>query len=340
MAWIRPYVTSKGERRYSVVWRDAAGRQRERVAGPLRKDALTLKRDIERRLALGHLYEEEAPLLGVYLDEWLERYAAHGAAERTVKSATSLLRAFDSLRDVPVDELAAARVEDAVTRLVKRAPTRGLGALVHLRHALRDAQVRGVRVDPAIFLLKAPRLPEARRRFLSWAEVEALAEAMPDDSLNRAVRFAALTGLRRGEQGALTRLDVNPAERFVVVRRGKTRGSRRRVELGATAARIAAEQLLSGALWPQIADRAFDRVWDTAKTTAGVECRWHDLRHTYAALMAATGAHPKVLADQMGHSSIRVTMDVYGHLFPGATSGAADALDALVSEPAADEATS
>jgi hypothetical protein len=57
--------------------------------------------------------------------------------------------------------------------------------------------------------------------------------------------------------------------------------------------------------------------------------RFHDLRHTYAALMIAASAHPKYLQAQMGHSSIRVTLDLYGHLFPDANRGVLDALDAL-----------
>ena len=57
--------------------------------------------------------------------------------------------------------------------------------------------------------------------------------------------------------------------------------------------------------------------------------RFHDLRHTYAALMVAAGAHPKYLQAQMGHSSIRVTLDLYGHLFPDANRGVLDALDQL-----------
>ena len=42
----------------------------------------------------------------------------------------------------------------------------------------------------------------------------------------------------------------------------------------------------------------------------------HDLRHTAAALMIITGAHPEVIKRQLGHSLIKVRMDVYGHLFP------------------------
>ena len=45
--------------------------------------------------------------------------------------------------------------------------------------------------------------------------------------------------------------------------------------------------------------------------------------------MVAAGAHPKYLQAQMGHSSIRVTLDLYGHLFPDANRGVLDALDAI-----------
>ncbi len=44
--------------------------------------------------------------------------------------------------------------------------------------------------------------------------------------------------------------------------------------------------------------------------------RFHDLRHSAAALMIAHGAHPKLIQTRLGHSNIRVTLDVYGHLFP------------------------
>jgi integrase len=43
----------------------------------------------------------------------------------------------------------------------------------------------------------------------------------------------------------------------------------------------------------------------------------HGLRHTCGAWLAMTGAHPKVVQTVMRHSSITLTMDTYGHLFPG-----------------------
>jgi integrase len=58
--------------------------------------------------------------------------------------------------------------------------------------------------------------------------------------------------------------------------------------------------------------------------------RFHDLRHTHASLLIAMGAHPKAIQERLGHSSITVTLDVYGHLFPGVGDELARGLDALV----------
>jgi hypothetical protein len=44
--------------------------------------------------------------------------------------------------------------------------------------------------------------------------------------------------------------------------------------------------------------------------------RYHDLRHTYASLLIAEGAHPRAIMERLGHSSIQVTLGTYGHLFP------------------------
>ena len=70
--------------------------------------------------------------------------------------------------------------------------------------------------------------------------------------------------------------------------------------------------------------------------------RFHDLRHTCAALLIAEGAHPKAIQQRMGHSSITVTLDRYGHLLPSLDDSLSDALDrtwrtAQVSRPSLPE---
>jgi integrase len=55
--------------------------------------------------------------------------------------------------------------------------------------------------------------------------------------------------------------------------------------------------------------------------------RFHDLRHTFASLLLQQGESPVYVRDQMGHSSIQVTVDIYGHLIPGGNKAAVDRLD-------------
>ena len=57
------------------------------------------------------------------------------------------------------------------------------------------------------------------------------------------------------------------------------------------------------------------------------DLRFHDLRRTCAAFLIANGRHLEEVKDYLGHSSIRVTSDRYGHLFPKARAELADALD-------------
>jgi integrase len=56
--------------------------------------------------------------------------------------------------------------------------------------------------------------------------------------------------------------------------------------------------------------------------------RFHDLRHTCAALLIAQAGHPKAIMERLGHSSIHFTLDRYGHLFPGLDEALTDGLAA------------
>ena len=60
--------------------------------------------------------------------------------------------------------------------------------------------------------------------------------------------------------------------------------------------------------------------------------RFHDLRHTFASLLLQNGEGLPYVKEQMGHSSIQVTVDIYGHLVPGGNRAAVDKLDVEVPE--------
>ena len=56
----------------------------------------------------------------------------------------------------------------------------------------------------------------------------------------------------------------------------------------------------------------------------------HEARHTAASLMIAAGVNVKALSEFLGHASITITLDRYGHLLPGSLSESASLLDAFL----------
>ena len=66
--------------------------------------------------------------------------------------------------------------------------------------------------------------------------------------------------------------------------------------------------------------------------------RVYDLIHTHASLLINEGVHPKRISERLGHSSIKLTMDTYGHLFEGSDRDSADKMQRMFGpETAPDE---
>ena len=73
------------------------------------------------------------------------------------------------------------------------------------------------------------------------------------------------------------------------------------------------------------------RVWWRALEVADLarSTRIHDLRHTCASLLIRQGVHPKAIQNHLGHASIQITMDRYGHLLPDQFDDLASRLDVV-----------
>ncbi len=69
---------------------------------------------------------------------------------------------------------------------------------------------------------------------------------------------------------------------------------------------------------PLFPDNIAPRYMEPALTKAGLrKFRFHDLRHTFGSLLIQAGVSPAYVQKQMGHKSIQVTIDTYGHFIPG-----------------------
>jgi integrase len=65
--------------------------------------------------------------------------------------------------------------------------------------------------------------------------------------------------------------------------------------------------------------------------------RFHDLRHTHAALLIAGGAHPKSVQARLGHASITTTLNTYGHLLPSLEEQLTEGLESAYREVDGDQ---
>jgi integrase len=146
-----------------------------------------------------------------------------------------------------------------------------------------------------------------RERFLTTAEVAALADATGHPAARGYVLLAAYTGIRRGHLLRLTRHDVQ--EGFLRLDRSSKTRTLQLVPLHPKV-RAIAEALPLG-----IGDRQLREAWTRAREETGIDCRWHDLRHTCASWLVQAGVPIYTVAQILGHSSPAVTQR-YAHLAP------------------------
>ncbi|HUP15031.1 MAG TPA: tyrosine-type recombinase/integrase [Acidimicrobiia bacterium] len=203
--------------------------------------------------------------------------------------------------------------------------------------------------------IELPPLPHEEMRFLSADEVYRLADRI-EPRYRALVLTAAFTGLRWGELVGLKAKHLNlETGRLSVVetlsevggytsfKAPKTAASKRTVTLPAGLVDVLRQHLSD---WPAVGNGLVftwqsgtpilrsnfrQRMWEPALEAAGLApLRFHDLRHSHAALLIGQGEHVKVIQSRLGHSSISVTMDTYGHLLEGLDSGTATRLDAAM----------
>ena len=200
------------------------------------------------------------------------------------------------------------------------------------KHALQWGYVK---VNPAEHLQK-PRMVKPEIEILEPAEFMSLLEHS-SDLYRVAFRTAIITGVRAGELWALQwdavdwdikRLYVHQSIWKNNFQTPKSKKSIRKIDLPddlvfelrrwKLACPISKHNLMFPSKEGQITchDNAVKRHFKPALRKAGLQqVSFHSLRHTNASLRIRAGQDFKYMSTQMGHSSINITLDTYGHLF-------------------------
>lgn len=188
--------------------------------------------------------------------------------------------------------------------------------------------------------------------FLQPGEIRALIDNSRDQKHKTMFTLDIMSGMRQGELLGLKWTDIDWFNCQVYVRRTfnhgrfyepKTEASRRAIDLGPTVMaelkkwQIACPPTELNLVFPNEFGKPMDasnlinRDFNPTLTKAKLrKIRFHDLRHTFASLLIDRGEHPKYIQNQMGHASINITMDTYGHLMKSVNQDAAKRLDEAV----------
>jgi integrase len=320
--------------------------------------------------------QETARDTGEWLDPQSGRaiFGEYGTSWLSVKRSAIALRTYVNIEGrwrnhiEPVfakREIASIRPADVrqwVADLLNggMAPDTARKVLQVLAQIFRQAEIDRLISRSPIIGIELPRaVAHQEMRFLTADEVALIAESI-EPRYRTLIFTAAYCGLRAGELGFL-RADSLDLLRGQLEVRGSLAEVGGRILEGPTKTRkvrtVAVPRFLSTMLADHLPKYAAGgyvfsapdggplrhrnfvrRQFHPAVERAGLAegLRFHDLRHTCAALLIASGTHLQEVKEHLGHASIRTTSDRYGHLYDAARERLRDRLDATFAQSPAD----
>ncbi len=326
------------------VRKHVVGHSRKEVAEKL--DAL-LRAHRERRPI-----PDQRLKLGPFLRAWLDEVARPSLRASTYKSYDDILRLhlIPGLGRIAVAKLTPDDVQSFLNAKLASglSPRRVQYLHAVLRRALVTAERWGLCSRNVARLVDPPRVPRHEISPLTPEQARQLLDAAVDDRLHPLYVTALATGLRQGELLALRWDDVDLDRRTLRVRHTlarvngrltllepKTERSRRTVilpdvvivSLRAHRTRQRMERLVAGSRWTEsghvfttivgtpIEAAAVTRAFHAALRRAGLpRSRFHDLRHAAATFLLGYGFTLEDVKNLLGHSSIVLTSNTYGHV--------------------------
>ena len=343
-------LTKEKETRYDCSWW-SGGKKRSKTFSK-KHDASRFLASVVTETHNGSYQQTRAVVMSDVFDEWekhLDVKLQQGRLKPSTKKAyLSMLRkhlrpAFGACRS---DKLTVNVVQEWERRCAAALAAGTLSAkyfnnlLATLRVVLSWARGRGQRYlthDPLTEIRPVP-VERRERRFLEPQELSALLDAVEGERDRTILYLLAYSGLRRGELFGLQWKDLDENTNRLQVRRSlfqgaltrpKTQHSERTVDLPepiVVRLQVYREQYPSigeGFVFrteeghPLDPDNWYKRVFvpTVKRADLTVDVTVHTMRHGYASLLINQGESIKYVSRQLGHASINITADLYGHLF-------------------------
>lgn len=345
---------------------------RKTVSARTRAEASKKFRDLQRHLEDGLPAPDATVTVSTLLTRWHDDVLSHQVAPSAATNYMSVAvhHIVPSIGRKRLLDLTTADVDQLIARELAAGCSVSMARRVRsvLAQAIDQAIRWGWVGRNVASLARAPKSDRKEGRTLSEAEARHFLETLQGHRLEVLFTLMLATGLRRGEALGLRWEDFDPKRGVLrvqrqlqregdglIVREPKTTRSRRVVNLPTplldllarhSESQVAASTLvgpgwqdsgfiftnsIGGPLDPRNLLRDFKKVC----LDAGLgDWHLHELRHSAASLMLAHGVKLQVVSEVLGHSSIRMTADVYGHILDPDREAAASAMaDVLWSKP-------
>lgn len=341
-------------------------RKRRQVYGHKESEVLEKLKAIEHEVRSGGSAEKPTrKTLSAFLTEWLDEEISPKKRATTLRSYKGIVAGHINgdrgIGHLKLRDITPKAISSFYARLRKHDVGARTLQLTHavLHRALRHAVRQELVVRNAASLVDAPTYNAKQMRPLTSAQIAKFLKAASGDRLEALYVLAVLSGARQGELFALRWRDFDAARATIQIRfsqqdvngivtitETKTEASRRLIYLPAVAVRALREHrrnMKAQSMRIGLDDPIFtapgggplrrknvlSRSFKPLLKQAGLpNVRFHDLRHTYATELLTSGADPKVIQAQLGHSKIAVTLDTYAHLVPSLAKSAVAKLDA------------
>ena len=330
--------------------------KRTTVYGKTAPDARDKASEVRKRLTEGLPARDKRTTLETFTLDWIASALAASDRKGTTKvmyAGVARVHIVGShIGGLALDKVRPMHVEGWIVGLRDKglAESTVRSAYTILRAILDTAVRDGALARNPAAVVKRPKVTAKESPFLTPEQVRALLEAAKSSRYAPLFSLLVNTGLRRGEALALRWSDIDSEDKLLRVRgtltrvdgdlivtSTKTAKSRRSIPVsdgtGALLKEIrkhqVKEQLKAGSQWhqtpyvfttedgPPCDPRNALRALKAAAAKAGMTgVGLHTLRHSAATAMLTNGVPLKVVSEILGHASIVITADIYGHVSP------------------------
>ena len=345
---VRKRVLPSREIRWQVDYRDQQGKRRSRQF-KTRQQAVDYETTVRGEIRAGtHTPDSASITVSEAAALWLDKCRLDGLESATVKgyqehAELHILPLIGKKKLSKLTRPAVVNFRDQLLKTHSRAMARKV--MISLKSLLADACERGLIAQNTAtgVKIKMDGRHDEKVTIPTMDEIRALlaktGEISPVNEVGRPLVITALfTGLRASELRGLTWSHVDFEKKLIHVRqradfRGamgspKSKAGNRDVPMSPLVVntlrqwRLVCPRTELGLVFPTrnggiIRHSGMFRIWHGLLEAAGLpqRYRFHDLRHTAASLLIEQGWQPKKIQEVMGHSSIQMTFDRYGHLW-------------------------